>query len=388
MPGSSITGPRYLSDRTRQMRYAKLREFLDTHGLDAVYVFGDGAVAYIAGEFMRYPDAFVLFTRHEDPVLFVSDRARAYVLYGLEKNRRDFWIQDYRINDPSELKAVFTARHLEHARIGITGRNISWHAYQTLKQIVPNAELTDITQDYQILRRVKLPEDIQLIRRSVQVVDTAVSALAQQVHASMFEHEIKAIMESSMYQSGAHDTLNLCNADARDISFVSMPGDHCSAQTRPGDLVCCEVTACFHQMWTQQIIHISLGPPSDTFQALHNACKAGHDAAAGIIRPGANARDIVNTGCARIEALGFLSGRQFLSGPPGHLVGFERDEGTFSYSQDLILEESMVLDLHLSAAVPDWTPGKSGVFGPGSTFLVTADGCESLNKWQNDVLFC
>ena len=53
MPGSSITGPRYLSDRTRQMRYAKLREFLDTHGLDAVYVFGDGAVAYIAGEFMR-----------------------------------------------------------------------------------------------------------------------------------------------------------------------------------------------------------------------------------------------------------------------------------------------------------------------------------------------
>lgn len=377
-----------LSESTRQARYAKLRGFLGDHKLDAIYVFGDGATAYIAGEFMRFPDAFVLFSRHDAPIVFVSDKTREYVLYALEKHRKDFWIEDHRINEPDEIKRAFAEYHLEKARIGITGRTFSHQAYQTLRQLCPEAELVDITCDYQNLRRIKMPEDIQAIRRSVAVVDGAVCALAEQVHACMYEHEIKAVMEASMYQNGAQDTLNLCNVDVCDISFVSMPGDHRAVQARHGDVVCCEVTACVSQMWTQQIVHISLGTPADVFQAVHDACKAGHDAAVKRIRPGVNAKDIVNAGCEQIEKLGFLSGRQFRSGPPGHLVGFEKDEGTFSYTQDLYLEAGMVLDMHLSAAIPDWSPGKCGVFGPGSTFLVTENGCQSLNAWGNDILLC
>lgn len=379
---------RVLSDKTRLERREKLESFMAAHGLDAMFVFGDGAVAWIAGEFMRYPDAYVLLARNAEPVLFVSNPERAYVLYGLRKNRKDFWIKDFRINSPEELKRGFAELSLSAARVGVVERSLSLGMYRALKTISPAIEFMDISEEYQALRRIKNDEDIKLVKQSVYTVDRAVEALAGSARSGMYENELKAVMERSMYESGAHDTLNLCAVDAADISFVSMPGDHCSALIKPGDIVCCEVTACFHQTWTQQIVHLSMGVPSVAFQTIHDACKAGHDAAASMIRPGINAKDMMNAGCAEIEARGFLSGRQFMSGPPGHLVGFERDEGTFSYDRDFLLEAGMVLDLHLSAAIQDWKPGMSGVFGPGSTFLVTENGAVSLNRWPNDIIIC
>ena len=105
-----------------------------------------------------------------------------------------------------------------------------------------------------------------------------------------------------------------------------------------------------------------------------------------MVKPGVNAKDLVNAIDDQIEAKGFLSARKdFISGPCGHLSGYEMDEGTFSPVKDFYLEEGMLFVLHPAAALPGWEPGKPGIFGPGTMFLVTENGVKSLNQTINEI---
>lgn len=373
-----------LKETDRAYRYAKLKELMEKNGLEAMFLCGDAAIKYVTGEYISGWGGFVLFPKEGSPILFFSNPGREYVLTPMHKNRKDYWIGDIRLMCPENVKKGLEEKKIEKGRLGVPLQAMPAGVYLMLKNLLPQIELVDLSTRLQEIRRCKKGGELELIREAVEIVDTCLDLLPAQMHEGMYEYEIKAILEGIMMARGAENTLILINSDKKDISSPAMPTDHAPKALTKGDHVVAEVTVCFRGYWVQKIAIYSFGEPDQDIICLHQAVDEAIWKGAALVKPGTNAKDVLNAIDEYIEGKGFLSPRKdYISGPQGHLSGLEMDEGTFYPNEDFILEEGMLFVLHPGAALPGWKEGEKGIFGPGTMFMVTEDGCRSLNRVPN-----
>jgi Xaa-Pro dipeptidase len=164
-----------------------------------------------------------------------------------------------------------------------------------------------------------------------------------------------------------------------DVSCPYWSSAHAPVRVEKGSVILMEITVAIGGYWTQRVALASVGEPPPVMRELHDAAAAAQLKGAAAVKPGANVKDVCRVMDEEVRAAGWLSAADFDAGPRGHLMGLTIDEGTFSDTEDLILEENMVLVLHPSAAEPGFQLKKPGVFGPGNMYVVTADGCEKLS---------
>lgn len=373
-----------LTESDKSYRYDRLNALMKSQDLEALFLCGDAAIKYVTGEYISGWGGFALIPRNGEPILFFANPGREYVLTPIHKNIQDYWIQDIRLMCPENIKKGFAEKGLGRGRLGVPLGAMPAGIYLLLKELLPDAQILDLSPQLQEIRRCKNGGELDIIKEAVEIVDTCLDELPGQMREGMYEFEIKAILERIMMGRGAENTLILINSDPQDISSPAIPTDHAPKALKKGDLVVAEVTVCFRGYWVQKIAIYSFGQPRQEIVDLYTAVEEGIWKGAALVRPGINAKDVINTIDDHIESKGFLSPRKdYLSGPQGHLSGLEMDEGTFSPFQDFILEEGMLFVLHPGAALPGWQEGKTAVFGPGTMFLVTADGCQSLNRVPN-----
>lgn len=378
--------PATLTLQDKEYRYNNMRGFMSRVGIDAMICAGEAASKYIGGEFYNTRWVTMVMFADSDPVAFIAVPGREYLLT-ITKAREDYyWVKDTRISSPSAIAALIRERLGDKAKLGITLFGIPAAFYFGLKAELPAASFTDISEGFKEIYRCKTGNELQLLRRSPESVDLCCARTAEVLRPGWTENRIWGEWEHIMRTMGSPDTLNQSNVHKRDISAV-LP-NWCSGQ-RPlekGDLMVAEITSSAGGYWTQKIATISIGQPTQVVKEMNAVGDAAIRKAAAMVRPGVNARDLLNVMDDEIEAAGFLSPRSFLAGPQGHLSGLECDEGTFYLDQDFILKKGMLFVLHPSVAVKGWQPGDYAIFGPGTMYLVTADGVESLNKYPNDII--
>lgn len=375
-----------LTLQDKQYRYDNMRAFMSRVGIDAMICSGEAASKYIGGEFYNTRWVTMVMFAASDPVAFVAVPGREYMLTVTKAREADYWVKDTRISSPDAIAALIRERLGEKAKLGVTLRSMPAAFYFGLQAALPGAGFTDITDGFQEIYRCKTGNELTLLRRSPESVDLCCARTAEVLRPGWTENRICGEWEQIMRGMGSPDTLNQSNVHKKDISAV-LP-NWCSSQ-RPlekGDLMVAEITSSAGGYWTQKIETISIGEPAQVVKEMNAAGAAAIEKAAALVRPGVNARELLRVMDDEIEAAGFLSPRDFLAGPQGHLSGLETDEGTFYLDQDFILKEGMLFVLHPSVAVKGWQPGDYAIFGPGTMYLVTADGVEGLNKYPNDII--
>lgn len=378
--------PATLTLEDKKYRYENMRSLMSRIGIDAMICTGEAGSKYIGGEFYNIRWVTMVMFAQSDPVAFIATPGREYLLTVTKAREDDYWVKDTRISSPDAIAALIRERLGEKARLGITLFGVAAAFYAALKRELPDAYFTDVSEDFKKIYRCKTGNELQLLRRSPESVDLCCARTAEVLRAGWTENQIWGEWEHIMRSMGSPDTLNQSNVHKRDISAV-LP-NWCSRQ-RPlerGDLMVAEITSSAGGYWTQKIVNISIGKPAQVVREMNAAGNAAIQKAASIVRPGVNARELLHIMDDEIEAAGFLSPRSFLAGPQGHLSGLECDEGTFYLDEDFILEEGMLFVLHPSVAVKGWQPGDYALFGPGTMYLVTADGVEGLNKYPNDLI--
>jgi Xaa-Pro dipeptidase len=376
----------------KEWRYNRVRKFLQDKNLDAIFVSGDGHregyLRYLTGQYFRvgYGVAYALFPVSGEPVLFLSTPEREYTMIAYQTFLSDHWITNTKVVSIENIAKVFEENKLTMASVGVTLDNMNVTHFYQLKERLPKTNFIDISWDYTCLRGAKSEGEISLARESARIVDLCWEKLAAEMKPGMYEHEVAALMETTMWQSHTDKTFNLTCSAKKDITRPCWPSAHSPNVIKKGDLFLAEITACFCGYWTQKVSHYSFGKLDLLAQELFTVCEFALQKGAQLIHPGANAKDIANAIDRTIQDAGFLSSSQFPTGPHGHLMGLEIDEGTFSPRKDLILETGMVMAIHPGAAAPGWVVGQPGIFGPASTYVVTSDGVEKLNKTQDTVL--
>jgi ectoine hydrolase len=375
-----------LTQEDKAYRYKKLREYMRSQGLDAVLCSGDGSVKYLAGEFFSPWHAFVLAPLDGEPAVFIAIEGREYQLSPFNKHKDDYWIKDARITSIDNICSAIKEKGLANSVIGLTLFEFPAPLFMALQKALPDVRFVDAGEGFQDLRRRHSGNEIKLIRGSVNVVDECLMELPGVIKPGIYETDIWGFLQGKMAEMGCEDTLNLICVDPYDISAVTQPHSHAPRQIKKGDLLAVEVTACYRGYWSQKIATFSIGKPDAQVQAVFDASNAGLWKAAEMAGPGVNVKDMLKAMDDTIESEGFLSPRQFTTGPQGHLCSVDFKDITFFPDEDYILEEGMLFVLHPGAAVHGWTPGKLGIFGPGTMFLVTKDGVESLNKVPNELV--
>lgn len=375
-----------LTQEDKKRNYDKLHTLMSAKGVDVIYCSGEGAVKYIAGEYYNTKWVQALFFRDSDPVMFIAGPGREYLLTSTMKYQEDYWVKDTRISSPKAIAELILERVGGTAKIGVTFSDIPVGVWAAMKEWLKDADVMDISNDFALLRRCKGGNELKLLRRSPETVDTCIRGLPEFLKPGMTENQLWGYLEGIMRAAGASGTLNQTCVDKRDISSVLPCWVHSQRPLEKGDLIAAEITCNAGGYWTQKIATISMGPAPQVVKEMNAAGNEAVLAGAAMVKPGVNARDVLRVMDEKIEAAGFLSPRQFLCGPQGHLSGLDVDEGTFELDQDFILEEGMLFVLHPGTAVKLWQPGEYGIFGPGSMYVVTKDGVESLNKTSNEVI--
>ena len=187
--------PRF-SDAEFGRRYAATRSVMAERGVEALLAFGspglDNEVQYLTN-FRVTREALLLFLPTERPLMFVQ------YFNHVPNARRVSYQTDVRWGGDDTARALadeLRTRGLSAARVGYAGM-LPTQRYLTLRHLLPDMTLIDLSTDLRQLRLVKSEEELACLRRGAELTDMAAVALERHAQPGMTEHELIALTVES-----------------------------------------------------------------------------------------------------------------------------------------------------------------------------------------------
>src|ERR1700712_1445349 len=164
--------------------YLKLDHYLEAEGLDAVLVTSKHNIQYLLGGyryfFYSFMDAHGL-SRYLPFLIYVrGDVEKAgYIGSPMERFEKDlgkFWVKETHFSNMTTVQYAASAiEHLkriglDRGRIGIEPGFLPTDAYQTFTVGLPDATIVDATFPLELIRTVKSPRELDILRTSSEKV--------------------------------------------------------------------------------------------------------------------------------------------------------------------------------------------------------------------------
>ena len=263
--------------------------------------------------------------------------------------------------DGEELKQICPS-----GRIGIINKYaLDASLRDSIAQVCPGLELTDIGAGFDRIRALKSKEETEEVRESAAYAERILTFLPLALRSGVSERQAVCDIRYAFYQSGAH--AEDMSQQIR-ISLTSLPQgaeNAAGSYTWPGkilnegDRINVSVTGFAPNGYAFALGRcFTLGKASDeTLKAWDSAVKA-QEAAAALIRPGKTIRQIQKA-CGKDD-------EDWICG-----IGLSRSEDI----KDIPLEEGMTV-----AAGPAVKTGETDPYRCLDVYAVTADGCERLGN--------
>ena len=188
--------------------------------------------------------------------------------------------------DPVPL-VVEKIKQLDAKRIAVFGlQRIPWEAYQAISSACPGLELVDIQGEFNMLRRVKTPFEIRLLKKAAWITDLALDEIREIARPGLTEKEISARIMYVFYREGAESAfapLVMGGLDA-ETAVIARP-----ARARPleaGDSVMVDIGAAYQGYQVDVSRTMVLGKPNPQQQKIWDVIIRAYDAVLQLARPG------------------------------------------------------------------------------------------------------
>jgi Xaa-Pro dipeptidase len=274
------------------------------------------------------------------------------------------------VADKEEKKTVLAQRLGTCGKVGINPGEFTHAAYLRLRELLPDAELVDLTQPIKEARLIKDAAELDNLRRSCRIASDVAAELPGRLRPGMKENEVAAEIQYLALRAGA-------GGMAFETIVASGPytaEPHYFGGERPlsaGEFLLADFGATYRRYCSDITRTWVLGEASEKQKAIHRAVAAMQEAALELIRPGTTARDVHLRVLEVLEQEGY-QGRMPHS--TGHSIGLAtHDGGRLSDKDDLILREGMVFTVEPGV----YLPGYGGVRIEDDV-LVGAQGPELL----------
>lgn len=226
------------------------------------------------------------------------------------------------------------------------------------------------------LRRVKTPNEIELIQQACILADRGYQYFTEVIEVGMKEYELVAEVESFVKSNGAEDNFMIIASGGTEVVGMKPPTDR---KFEKGDSVTTELSPQVGGYFAQICRTLVIGEPNaeqiESFRIFSEAQKAGQE----FLKPGVDIADVarVQNDVFRKHGYGAYTGPKYTR-VRGHGLGLYLDENPHVLEDvNYVVKEGMVLIVHPNTYLP-----LSGYMVFGDTLLVTAGGCVPLNTTQ------
>ena len=330
-----------------ETRIEKLRESLESIGADAFLVSTPENRRYLSG---FTGSAGHLILTHEDAILATDFR------YIQQAERQATGYQVLRTAGGYHWLAEI-AKELGARRIAFESDNMTVAAHESatsvLRNLVPETrpELVATEGVVDGLRAVKDAGEIELLRKAVEIADTALGQVAPTIEPGMTEAQVAWAIEKAMRELGAEsNAFDIIVGAGVNGALPHHRADETVIQS--GDPVVVDMGATYQGYRSDLTRTFSVGGYDDRFREVYDIVLGAQLAAEGAVRPGITGGEIDTVARDFIDDAGY--GDKFGHGL-GHGIGLAVHELPRIGSGSLdVLDDGSVFTIEPGIYLPDW----------------------------------
>ena len=315
------------------------------------------------------------------------------------------------LDRPSNIPDVLnTNGHPLPATLGLELDVLPTNLFFSFQGIFKNSRIVDISQAIRLMRAVKSPYEIGIMRRAAELSDQVAAWVPNILREGMSELELAGKIEAESRRLGHQGVLRmrlwgsemfyghlLSGATGAVPSFLASPtggiGASPAVAQGPGfktiqrkEPVMVDYIFSYNGYLSDHTRIFSLGSLPTDLKNAHTAMLEVQQLIKRIAKPGVTTGDIYQRAVEKTKELGyadhFMGFGQERVRFIGHGIGLEVDEYPFlAAGQQLELQAGMTLALEPKLIFP----GK-GVVGIENTHVVTEDGLEQLGQFPQEVM--
>ncbi len=374
-------------------RLVKVRRAMDEAGLDALLVHGVVDMCYLSGYQTLWPDAYacLIVPREGEPFMQVAEvEAGLAVLHGWVKDMVTYnWVGSD--SAPTQLAQILEDRGFAKKRIGVQAGRIEMGnrgpldaaTYLRLKELLPNAQLVDVTYLMFNIRVVKSPAELEHMRRAARISSVGMRAAIEAAAPGLTDNDLARVGAQVMIDEGSE----FFSIDPIVSTGHRSGWFHTTYKRFPlkvGDHLLLEFGGCYERYTAPLMRTVVLGEPSDqakriievglnTLNLLYENVRAGH-----------TAHDVA---VATKKGLASIDGEIFRSGHFGYSIGLgfppTWTDGPMYIAEgnDTVLKPGMTFHTPHSLRIP-----ARFVIGTSESIAVTETGCELLTQLEREVV--
>jgi len=349
-------------------RAARARDLMRTEKIDLLFALPSRNMSYLANVQTWRSERLIalLFPLEGDPAVispaFEEERVRRSSGF---KN-----IATWQESEDPYLLAADLLKKMAASRIGMEP-STDLATYWRLKAAAPKAELVDATSIFTALRIQKSPEELEAIRRAVNITLEAIAATHSRLEVGKTELEVVEIVTQEMQKRGGQSAGGL-------VQFgpgAALPHGGPGKRTLERDMVVLIDVGCSIDGYTSDITRTIFWGENRTakykevYNTVWQAQQAGFEAA----RPGVECQAVDRAARAVIEKAGY---GKFFTHRLGHGMGMDGHEPPYLVDGNTYkLKPGNVVTIEPGI----YLPGEFGV-RIEDDFVITEKGVESISK--------
>jgi Xaa-Pro aminopeptidase len=352
----------------KEQRFRVLLDVLRRMDLDACIIKGMDNIFYLSG--FRGSEGSLLVTQGD--VLLLTD-AR-YTTHAREVACEGVTVTE--ITPRNNILKTLCERYGVR-RLGFDSFHTTYHVYAKWVEENPGVSLVPLGQEVEDIREQKEPEEIDAIRRAIDVATHAFNAVLERLAPGMTEREVANELDYAMRRLGADapsfDTI--VASGARAALPHANPTDK---KLVAGETVIIDFGCSIGGYVSDETCTLSVGTPSERMLEIHSVVRKAQEKGIASVRSGMPVRELDTIVRGFIEECGY--GDYFRHGT-GHGVGVAVHEApAISVNTNGLLQENMVITIEPGIYVPH-----EGGVRLEDMVLVCQDRGEVLTRLRKDL---
>jgi Xaa-Pro aminopeptidase len=177
------------------------------------------------------------------------------------------------------------------------GIGMPYQHYQTLRNMLPQVELVEVTLGFTRLRTIKSNEEIAWLRKAAEFTDRTIYALQEQIRPGMTDYSLLGLIEGSYRADGGQPHIAFLRSMAMADPNGCLPAQNPSNRViQRGEVIITEISASYWGYSGQIHRPIFVGAkPTPAWQRMFDTALEAYNRMAETIRPGATERDVIRS---------------------------------------------------------------------------------------------
>ena len=351
----------------RQERIDRIKKVLRENHLDGILITSLENIHYLSG--FTGSDAALVMT--ENKGYFLTD-SRYTTQAGEEVSGFELIEYKKKVEGLSDLMNELGLRG-----IGFEAQNLTYGTHKELAEKVSGGEFISIDERVRNIRAVKDDEEIERIKRSIDIASKSLRENLWRVKPGSQEREIALELEFSMRRNGG-DGISFDTIIASGNRSALPHGKPSEKMIQKGDFVIIDFGVQHQGYYSDETCTFFCGKPNRRQKEVYQVVKDAHDRTIASVRPGRKAMELDAIARGWIEDAGY---RAYFGHMTGHGVGLAVHENPVIGPENRgVVEEGMIFTVEPGIYIPGW-----GGVRIEDMVLVTGNGCEVLTNLSKEI---